>query len=187
MASHLLNTRQQQNTSQFKVGKHSYGNIFVEGSHLLTEMTVGNFCAIGSKVEAMIAGWSHNAVWVTTYPFEAFKNKWSNASKIRPYPRTPRNINIGNDVWIGQGVLIMSGVTIGDGACIGANTVVSKDIPPYTIAVGAPMKFVRKRFSDDDINFLLDLKWWNWPDEKINQYLTIISSGNINDMKKIPK
>ena len=55
MASHLLNTRQQQNTSQFKVGKHSYGNIFVEGSHLLTEMTVGNFCAIGSKVEAMIA------------------------------------------------------------------------------------------------------------------------------------
>jgi virginiamycin A acetyltransferase len=64
---------------------------------------------------------------------------------------------------------------------------VSKDIPPYTIAVGAPMKFVRKRFSDEDIKFLLDLKWWNWSDEKINQYLTIISSGNINDMKKIPK
>ena len=61
MPSHILNTRQQQNTPQFKVGKHSYGNIFVEGSHLLTEMTVGNFCAIGSKVEAMIAGWSHNA------------------------------------------------------------------------------------------------------------------------------
>ena len=47
------------------------------------------------------------------------------------------------------------------------------------------MKFVRKRFSDEDIKFLLDLKWWNWPDEKINQYITIISSGNIQDMKKI--
>ncbi len=185
MASHILNTRQQQNTGKYKVGKHSYGNIFIEGDHLLNNITVGSFCAIGSKVEAMVAGWSHNTDWITTYPFEAFTNKWSNASRIKPYPRTPRTITIGNDVWIGQGVLILSGVTIGDGACIGANTVVSKDIPPYTIAVGAPMKFLRKRFSNEDVSFLMNLKWWNWPDEKINRYLPIISSGDIEQFKSI--
>jgi virginiamycin A acetyltransferase len=185
MASITLNTRQEQHTPQFKIGRHSYGNIFIEGSHLLDEMQVGNFCAIGSNVEVMVAGWSHNTDWISTYPFEAFKNKFSNASNIIPYTRTPRTINIGNDVWIGQGVLIMSGVNIGDGACIGANTVVSKDVPPYTIAVGAPMRFIRKRFDDEDIQFLLDLKWWNWSDEKINQYVTIINAGNIKDMKKI--
>lgn len=185
MASYILNTRQTQNTSKYKVGKHSYGNIFIEGDHLLDNITIGNFCAIGSKVEVMVAGWSHNTDWITTYPFEAFGNKWSNAKNIKPYPRTPRTVEIGNDVWIGQGALILSGVKIGDGACIGANTVVSKDVPPYTIAVGAPMKFVRKRFSENDIDFLLDLKWWNWDDSKINEHLHTISSGNMQEMYKI--
>ena len=152
------------------------------------QINVGKYTSIGRDCDFFLHS-NHRPDWITTSSqlWGPVTNEIAELHMKMGHPSCKGNIDIGNDVWIGQGVLIMSGVTIGDGACIGANTVVSKDIPPYTIAVGAPMKFVRKRFSDEDIKFLLDLKWWNWPDEKINQYLTIISSGNINDMKKIPK
>lgn len=52
---------------------------------------------------------------------------------------------IGNDVWIGSRVIILPGVTIGDGAIIGAGSVVTKDVPPYSIFAGNPAKFIRER------------------------------------------
>ena len=184
MSKNIINVGIQQNTVKYTIGKHSYGIISIEGDHLLDNIIVGNFCSIGTSVEVMVIGWGHNTDWVTTYPFESFSSKWSNAKKIIPYIRSPRNITIGNDVWIGKGVVIMSGVKIGDGACIGTNTVVSKDVPPYTIAVGAPMKFVRQRFSDTDVKFLLDIKWWDWEDTKINEYVDLISSSNITELRR---
>ena len=68
---------------------------------------------------------------------------------------------VGNDVWIGQNVTIMPGVHIGDGAIIGANSVVAKDVAPYHIVAGNPIKVIRKRFDDNTIEFLLNLKWWD--------------------------
>jgi acetyltransferase-like isoleucine patch superfamily enzyme len=170
---------------KYNIGKHSYGSIEIDGDYLLDEFTVGNFCSIGPNVSLNVKGWSHNPEWITTYPFEAFPNKWSNVKNIKKYPRTKRTLKIGNDVWIGRDTLILSGVEIGDGAVIGANCVVSKDVPPYTIAVGNSIRFVKTRFSDEDIEFLLNLKWWDWSDDKINEHLTIINSGCISDLKKI--
>lgn len=184
MSHTTINVGIRQNTGKYNIGKHSYGVISIEDDHLLDNITVGNFCSVGPGVEVMVIEWGHNTDWITTYPFESFSNKWSNVKKIIPYKRSPRNITIGNDVWIGKGVVIMSGVKIGDGACIGTSTVVSKDVPPYTIAVGAPMKLVRQRFSDTDVKFLLDIKWWNWDDEKINEYVDLISSGSIIELRK---
>ena len=66
-------------------------------------------------------------------------------------------------------VYISSGVTIGDGCCIGANSVITKDLPPYTICVGTPCKPIKYRYSQEVINFLMNLKWWNWSDEKIKK------------------
>lgn len=74
---------------------------------------------------------------------------------------------IGNDVWIGYEAVILSGVTIGDGAIIGTRAVVTEDVPPYTIVGGIPAKPIRRRFSEEMIARLMDLRWWDWPEEKI--------------------
>ena len=92
---------------------------------------------------------------------------------------------VGNDVWIGQNVTILPGVHIGDGAIIGANSVVSKDVLPYHIVGGNPIKVIRKRFDDDTIEFLLNLKWWDWSAEKIFENLEILCSGDISKIKTI--
>ena len=170
---------------KYNIGKHSYGNIEIYGDHLLDELSVGSFCSIGGNVSLIVKGWSHNHDWFTTYPFEAFPNKWSNAKNIKKYPRVKRTVKIGNDVWIGKDAVLLSGVEIGDGAVIGANCVVSKDVPPYTVAVGNSIRFIKTRFSDEDIDFLLNLKWWEWSDSKINEHLLVINSGDISELKKI--
>ena len=89
------------------------------------------------------------------------------------------DIVIGNDVWIGYEAVIMAGVTIGDGAVIGTRAVVTKDVPPYTIVGGVPARQIRKRFSEDKIEYLLNLKWWDWPIEKISQNIEFIKSADL--------
>ena len=93
------------------------------------------------------------------------------------------DIVIGNDVWIGYEAVILAGVTIGDGAVIGARAVVTKDIPPYTIVGGVPAKPIRKRFTQETIDLLLNIKWWNWPEERIRQHITEIQSGRIEYLR----
>lgn len=93
------------------------------------------------------------------------------------------DIVIGNDVWIGYEAVILAGVTIGDGAVIGARAVVTKDIPPYTIVGGVPAKPIRKRFTQETIDLLLKIKWWNWPEERIRQHITEIQSGRIEYLR----
>ena len=90
------------------------------------------------------------------------------------------DIVIGNDVWIGYEAVIMAGVTIGDGAIIGARAVVTKDVPPYTIVGGVPARDIRRRFSDDVIARLLELKWWDWPAEQIQRNIKNIQSGRLD-------
>ena len=80
-----------------------------------------------------------------------------------------KGITIGNDVFIGANVTILDGITIGDGAIIGAGAVVSKDIPPYAIAVGCPVKILRYRFDEDTRRKLLDIKWWDFSEEQLQQ------------------
>jgi len=76
---------------------------------------------------------------------------------------------IGNNVWIGDNVLILSGVTVGDGVVLGAGSIVTRDIPPYSIAVGNPARVIKKRFSDKIIEQLLRIEWWDWPEDKIRR------------------
>ncbi len=74
---------------------------------------------------------------------------------------------IGNDVWVGHGVTILNGVTVGDGAVIAAGAVVTKDVPPYMIVAGTPAKIIRGRFSDDIIERLIRLRWWDYRPENL--------------------
>lgn len=88
-------------------------------------------------------------------------------------------------MWLGQDVTIMPGIKVGDGAIVGANSTVVKDIEPYTIYGGNPARFIRKRFSDDKIELLLKLKWWDWDEEKLFNNLEILTSSiSIEGLKK---
>ena len=94
------------------------------------------------------------------------------------------DIIIGNDVWIGYGAVILSGVTIGDGAIIGTNALVTKDVPPYTIAGGIPAKPLKKRFSEEKISALMKIKWWDWSEEEILKNLKFIKSGDTDSLMR---
>ena len=101
--------------------------------------------------------------------------------------RTKGDVIIGNDVWIGMNVFITSGITIGDGCCIGANSIVTKDLPPYTICVGTPCRPVKDRYNNKIKDFLLNLKWWGWTEEKIKKnkdffYLNLNIIKDINEI-----
>ena len=85
------------------------------------------------------------------------------------HPASKGDVVIGNDVWIGRKAVILSGVTIGDGAVVGTMAVVTSNVEPYTIVAGNPARPVRKRFDDSTIQNLLQLRWWDWPTEKVKE------------------
>jgi virginiamycin A acetyltransferase len=124
-------------------------------------IVIGNFCSIARGTA--IQEHNHDADCITTYfvKYRIFEEKYG----IDAISKGP--VNIGNDVWIGTQSTILTGVTIGDGAIIAANSVVSKDVPPYAIVGGTPAKVLKYRFSEEIIEKLLDIKWWNWDLEKI--------------------
>ena len=127
-------------------------------------------------------GSNHAMNGISTYPFKVFGGAWSDASMD---VTSKGDTIIGNDVWIGNNVTIMQGIKIGDGAIIGTNSLVTKDIEPYTIVGGNPARGIRTRFDEDTIAFLLQLQWWNWEVAKITNHLDSITSGDIESLKNV--
>lgn len=139
------------------VGDYTY--IAVNSRISVTD--IGKFCSIGPN---FVCGWGlHPTDTVSTAPmfYSTQKQNGTTLSKENKIKERKR-IHIGNDVFIGVNVTVLDGVTIGDGAIIGAGAVVSKDIPPYAIAVGCPIKILRYRFSEEQRAKLQRLKWWDW-------------------------
>lgn len=121
-------------------------------------------------------GANHRMDGITTYPFNIFGCGWEKVTPTIEQLPFKGDTVIGNDVWICQNVTIMPGVKIGDGAIIAANSTVVKSVEPYSIYGGNPAKFIKKRFSDEKIEFLLKLEWWNWSEEEIFDNLEILTS-----------
>ena len=145
------------------------------------KLIIGKFCMIASNVTFIMNGANHLSNSISSYPFAIFGKAWSQAMDGKGYPSKGDTI-IGNDVWIGYNATIMPGITIGDGAIIASNTTVTKDVEAYSIVGGNPGQLIRKRFSEADIAKLLELKWWDWPIEKITanvQKLTDSKIGNL--------
>ncbi len=118
---------------------------------------------------------------LSTYPFPVFFEEWGlDAKNICDAWDNKGDIVIGNDVWIGYEAVILSGVTIGDGAIIGTRAVVTKDVPSYTIVGGVPAKPIRKRFDEETIQKLEEIRWWDWEEERIKKNIQAIQSGDIN-------
>jgi virginiamycin A acetyltransferase len=149
------------------------------------KLVIGKFCAIGRGVEFVMNGANHRMCSVTTYPFNIMGGGWEKCTpRLDDLPLKGDTV-VGNDVWFGQNVTVMPGVHIGDGAIIAANSVVASDIPPYCVAGGNPCRIIRKRFDDELIAYLLELKWWDWPPEKIMRNLEKLCNGDLHEIREI--
>ena len=147
------------------------------------KLIIGKFCSLAKGIRFIMNGANHRLDGLTTYPFNIMGNGWEKVTpRIEDLPLKGDTI-IGNDVWIGENVTILPGVHIGDGAIIGANSVVAKDIEPYAVAVGNPCHVVKKRFTEEKIQTLLNLKWWDFDEEKIFNNLEALVKGNIGKLK----
>ena len=142
------------------------------------KLIIGKFCQIGAGVEFVMNGANHQMNAVSTYPFYIF-GSWDQSVPSKEDLPFKGDTVVGNDVWIGQNSTILPGVHIGDGAIIGLNSVVTRDVPPYTIA-----KAVRKRFDDELIDLLIKLKWWNKSVEEINALIPLLSCSDLAKVKQ---
>lgn len=149
------------------------------------KLIIGRFCAIARGIQFVMNGANHRMASVTTYPFNIMGGGWEKCTTTLEDLPFKGDTVIGNDVWIGQDVTIMPGVRIGDGAIIAACSVVAKDVPPYAIAGGNPCRVIRPRFDDEMTAFLLRLKWWDWPAEKIFANLEALCSADFAAIRAI--
>ena len=146
-------------------------------------LIIGKFCSIACGAKFIFTSANHTLRSLSTYPFPLFFEEWGlDKADVANSWDYKGDIVVGNDVWIGYEAVIMSGVTIGDGAIIGTRAVVTKDIPPYTIVGGVPAKPIRKRFADDIVASLLEIKWWEWETEKIKRNISAIQNGYIDEL-----
>jgi acetyltransferase-like isoleucine patch superfamily enzyme len=164
--------------SRLTRGRHTYGNpqvVTYPGD--TARVRIGAFTSIALDVVLMDGG-NHHMDWVTTFPLRAHYDLPGAYEDGHPFTRG--DITIGNDVWLGRGSKILSGVTIGDGAIVGAYAVVAKDVRPYAIVVGCPQREVRRRFTDEQIDALQRIAWWDWTDQQIKERVEDLSSANLD-------
>ena len=150
------------------------------------ELSIGKFCSIACGAKFIFNAANHTLNSLSTYPFSIMFEEWglpTDTDSVAQAWDNHGNITIGNDVWIGYEAVIFSGVTIGDGAIIGTRAVVTKDVPPYTIVGGVPARPIRKRFSEDVIARLEELRWWDWDEKKIGRNLAAIQSGRLDQIE----
>ncbi|MCI8690596.1 MAG: CatB-related O-acetyltransferase [Oscillibacter sp.] len=151
-------------------------------------LIIGKFCAIASGVKFIMGPANHRISSVTTYPFHVFGGVWAE--------RTPPHMEqlpfkgdtvIGNDVWIGRESVIMPGVAIGDGAIIAAYSVVTKNVPAYSVAGGNPARTIKSRFDEELTELLLRFRWWDLPAEDLADTLPLLCDPDLEKVKKILK
>ena len=138
----------------------------------LDRLIIGNYVCIASDVTILLGGnHNHRSDWISVYPFpQTIKNSFQRKG----------DTEIKSDAWIGMGATIMPGVVIGEGAIVAAESVVIKDIEPYSVVAGNPAKEIKKRFSEKEITKLMTLRWFDWPEEKIEEAIPYIMSSEID-------
>ena len=159
------------------IGDYSY----VGRNSRIVHADVGKFCSISGAVRLGMG--THTLDKLSTSPIfterhNSTKHQWTEVQTDNPFKR----VTVGNDVWIGTGVMVMGGVTIGDGAVIGAGAIVTKDVPPYAVVAGVPAKIIRYRFSEEHIEALLKMKWWNKSEGVLRENVNLFQNSDIDSV-----
>jgi acetyltransferase-like isoleucine patch superfamily enzyme len=166
-------------TGIITMGHGSYGQpivVYHQGDRSVVK--IGRYCSLAAGVSIMPGG-NHRTDWVSTYPFRL---RYGLDGALRDgHPATKGDVVIGNDVWIGNDALILSGVTVGDGAVVAAKTVVTKDVPAYGVVAGNPGRVVAMRFTEEQRERLLKIRWWDWPEETILERVAALNGGGIEE------
>jgi len=160
------------------VGRHSYVppacvHVYAGDS---VKVTIGKWCSLASNVE-IIPGGNHRIDTVTTYPVQ--RRFGLEGMEQAGQPWSKGDVVIGNDVWIGRGAKILGGLSIGDGAVVAAWSVVTRSVPPYAIVAGVPARMIRQRFSDEIIESLLRIRWWDWDDAVVLERVDDLTSNDL--------
>ena len=163
---------------QLEIGKYTKSIPYIISSGGPFDFVViGSFCSIGHGTILVthpghVPPKDYPDYGVTTYPVFNVKKHGFKSSYYLPEKRT--FVKIGNDVTIGTNSIILPGVTIHDGAIVGAGSVVTHDVPPFAIVAGNPATIIKYRFSQDRIEKLLKIAWWNWSEQKIFENMDLL-------------
>ncbi|MCY1219156.1 Streptogramin A acetyltransferase [compost metagenome] len=150
------------------IGRCSFLNV---RSIVYSDVSIGRYCSIGRNCELGVS--AHPTSFLSSHSFQYNTSlfpaweAYSDLERVSPFTSDAKTI-IGNDVWIGAQSIVIAGVNIGDGAIVAANSVVTRDVAPYEIVGGSPAKLISMRFNDDIISALKQLKWWNFPLERLS-------------------
>lgn len=143
-------------------------------------LIIGRFCQLAHGTTFIFPDANHATAGISTYPFAVLGGEWAEALPLTEYPFTAKGDTVvGSDVWFGYESLIMPGVTIGHGAIIAARAVVTRDVPPYAVVAGNPAQVVRLRFDEAQVRELVDMAWWDWPEDEIRRRVPELVSGRL--------
>lgn len=147
------------------------------------KLIIGKFCALATGAKFIMSSANHKLDGFSTFPFCVLGHGWENHMNMEDFKNKGDTV-VGNDVWLGYQSTVLPAVTIGDGAIIGAMSVVTKDVPPYAIVAGNPARIIRYRFEEDIVKQLLQIRWWDWPKEKITRNIRNIIGADIEKLSK---
>ncbi|WP_342480557.1 CatB-related O-acetyltransferase [Paenibacillus sp. FSL L8-0340] len=152
-----------------KISDYSY----INSNTVLGYVEIGKFSSIGCNCQIGVQ--IHPTNYISSSPFTYGNNNIFGVPSF--YEEFQAKTVIGNDCWIGSNVVIMQGVEIGDGSIVGAGSVVTKDVAPFSVVAGAPSRFIKRRFDQNQIDILTDLKWWDMDIKMLKEYKDSFLSG----------
>ena len=159
-----------------KIGHGTYGIPSIHAfDHDPTRLIAGNYCSLGGNY---MLGGQHAAHHVTTWPARILWNMEGAGKDGVPIHRG--DIVVGSDVWTGYGCFILGGISIGHGAIVATGSVVTKDVPPYAIVGGNPAKVIKYRHTEEQRAALLEIAWWDWPEEKVREAVPYLVNEDID-------
>jgi hypothetical protein len=175
---HLAQQRRLVKAGRMTIGQHTYGIPIIKTyDHDKTRLLVGAYSALSEEAIVMLGG-EHAIDRVTTFPLRIRLQLPGAGEDGIPVPTG--DTVIGSDVWLTMRTFVRSGVTIGDGAIVASGAVVINDVPPFAIVGGNPAKVIRYRFSPEQIEALLEIRWWDWPDDLVVEATPLLCGTDID-------